>query len=352
MIRVRSEESRVRGCLLGGAVGDALGAPVEFCNVTEIVARHGEGGIRDYVEAFGRIGAITDDTQMTLFTAEGLIRAMVRYQARGICHPPAVVHHAYLRWAVTQGLTPNARIDSDGWLIGVRALWSRRVPGTTCLMALQDATAFGAPAVNDSKGCGAPMRIAPVGLAVDRTRVFEFAAEIAALTHGHPTAALASGFLATLIGDLHRGQPIDLAIDEATRRLVLEPEHAETLRAIERARSLAAGGRPDRATVESLGGGWVAEEAVAIALYGVLATRNFEEAVILAVNHSGDSDSTGAIAGNIAGTLYGAGAIPDRWLAPVELRAEIETIARDLWAARPGSADLSSPAFVDRYPGW
>jgi ADP-ribosylglycohydrolase len=74
---------RALGCILGGAAGDALGAPVEFMKRSEILARFGPQGIRDFAPAYGRIGAITDDTQMTLFTAEGLIRAWVRGLDRG-----------------------------------------------------------------------------------------------------------------------------------------------------------------------------------------------------------------------------------------------------------------------------
>jgi hypothetical protein len=75
-------------CLLGGAVGDALGAPVEFLSLAQIRSHFGSAGIRDFAEAYGRVGAITDDTQMTLFTAEGLLRATVRGHERGGCHPP------------------------------------------------------------------------------------------------------------------------------------------------------------------------------------------------------------------------------------------------------------------------
>jgi uncharacterized membrane protein len=92
-----------RGCLLGGAVGDALGAPVEFMSRSEIVDRFGEDGIRDMASAYGKVGAITDDTQMTLFTADGALRSYVRWSLRGICHPPSVIHVAYLRWLHTQG---------------------------------------------------------------------------------------------------------------------------------------------------------------------------------------------------------------------------------------------------------
>jgi ADP-ribosylglycohydrolase len=91
------------GCLLGGAVGDALGAPVEFLNIREIRNRYGPSGITDYDVAYGRRGAITDDTQMTLFTAEGMLRADARWHLKGICYPPSVIHHAYIRWLHTQG---------------------------------------------------------------------------------------------------------------------------------------------------------------------------------------------------------------------------------------------------------
>ena len=72
----------------------------------------GRGEIRNFVPAYGRLGAVTDDTQMTLFTAEGMLRAFTRYADRGICHPPAVVHRAYMRWLKTQGGVP-ASLDSE-----------------------------------------------------------------------------------------------------------------------------------------------------------------------------------------------------------------------------------------------
>ena len=123
-----SLRSRVRGCLLGGAVGDALGAPVEFMRLTEIKSRFGPEGITDYAPAYGRLGAITDDTQMTLFTAEGLLRGYVRLGLKGICSRPSVICHAYLRWLLTQGITPTAKeleIGKDGWLWNEKTLRSR-----------------------------------------------------------------------------------------------------------------------------------------------------------------------------------------------------------------------------------
>src|SRR5579883_1882250 len=132
------ERDRFLGCLLGGAVGDALGAPVEFWSLAEIRGRLGPAGVTEYLPAYGRRGAITDDTQMTLFTAEGLLRADNRGREKGIADPLAVVHRAYLRWLRTQDERPPARPDpEDGWLLALPELHSRRAPGNTCLSALR-----------------------------------------------------------------------------------------------------------------------------------------------------------------------------------------------------------------------
>jgi ADP-ribosylglycohydrolase len=91
--------SKFVGCLLGGAVGDALGAPVEFMSRSEIQRRFGRNGVTTYASAYGGTGKITDDMQMTLFTAEGLLCAWVRNQLKGISTYSGVTAHAYLRWA-------------------------------------------------------------------------------------------------------------------------------------------------------------------------------------------------------------------------------------------------------------
>jgi ADP-ribosylglycohydrolase len=89
-----------------------------------------------------------------------------------------------------------------------------------------------------------------------------------------------------------------------------------------------------------------------IALYGSLIADDFEQAVLLSVNHSGDSDSTGAITGNICGALYGVESIPSRWLEAVELRKEIAELAVDLFAMATGTLDEESQKTWERYPGY
>jgi ADP-ribosyl-[dinitrogen reductase] hydrolase len=300
------------GCLLGGAVGDALGAPVEFASLAEIRARFGQAGITGFVHTKRIHGAssgkakITDDTQMTLFTAEGLVRAIARQRDRGICDPVSVVYRAYIRWLHTQGLRSEFEFErqpDDGWLIQVRDLHHRRAPGSTCLSALRGGV-IGTPEkrINSSKGCGGVMRIAPVGLVCGPERAFELGCEIAATTHGHPSGYVAAGCLACIISGIIQGRSLEEAIRYAVHLLDAKPEHRECSNAVKNAVNLATDKalKPAPEIVERLGQGWVAEEALAISLYcALVAEGDFTRGVLLAVNYGGDSDSTGAITGNV-----------------------------------------------------
>ena len=345
-----SRSDRIAGCLLGGAVGDALGAPIEFLRLSEIRERFGPEGLTDYAPAYGRLGAITDDTQMTLFTAEGLLRAMCRAATKGICDGPTVVYFAYLRWLKTQGYDSKSesfpfatedlpRLDPEGtypngWLSTVRALRSRRGPGSTCLAALRSGR-FGRvedrEPINSSKGCGGVMRAAPAGVVADSaTRAFELGCQTAAITHGHPTGWLAAGALAAIVYELLRGLTPRESVDVALRLLKDEPRSGECRDALAAAAELTRRGAPSVGKLATLGEGWLAEEALAIGVYAALSAETFRDGVLLAVNHGGDSDSTGSIAGNILGAALGREAIPESWLERLERRDVIETISADL----------------------
>lgn len=357
--------NRFRGCLIGGAVGDALGAPVEFISHDEIVRCFGSQGIRDYVPAYGVLGAITDDTQMTLFTAEGLLRANVRERMRGLTTYSGVTDHSYLRWLETQGIKAPVEIGRDGWLWKQEALHHRRAPGNTCLSALKSKKSFGDAARNDSKGCGGVMRVAPVGMFGWHYRdrdgaaeeVFNLASEIAGLTHGHPSGKWPAGVLAVLVLRGLEGIPLKESLPEAKAILRTRQRHEETLNAIEAAETLAALGQPATVPqIEKLGGGWVAEEALAIGLYCALVAENFEQGIHLAVNHGGDSDSTGSIAGNLLGALLGEDAIPARWSTSLELADVIREVADDLydhpnWPIGEYAESEESERILERYPG-
>lgn len=359
-----------RGCLLGGAVGDALGAPVEFLSRAEIIQKFGPKGIQEYATAFGKLGGITDDTQMTLFTAEGVMRAWTFAFDRGSCHIPSVIAQSYLRWLHTQGEKSKLQEPClDGWLLKHQKLFHRRAPGHTCLSGLKGMQKWNDLASNDSKGCGGVMRVAPIGmyyaaLAGDANLAnpqlikdsFQLGCEAAAITHGHPTGQLASGTFAAIVMQLLLGVELRQAIGKVLPLLAAHKRHKETTLAIQAAIRLAQERPNDAETLSQLGGGWIAEEALAIALYSALAATDFRSGVALAVNHSGDSDSTGSMTGQLLGAIYGVKDIPDSWLDPLELRIVIESMADDLstvpeWRLDDEEAQEESNFYFYRYPG-
>ncbi|MFD7657634.1 ADP-ribosylglycohydrolase family protein [Actinosynnema sp. NPDC059797] len=315
--------SLFRGSLLAGAVGDALGGSIEFDRIDRIRGRFGPSGLTDYAPAYGRLGAITDDTQMTLFTLEGLLLA----RRRG-SDPVHEVRMAYGRWLRTQG-GPEA--PHDGWLLDVPELHQQRAPGNTCLTALRSGVLGTVDnPINDSKGCGAVMRAAPVALWSDDPReVFDLAAATGALTHGHPSGYLSAGVLAVLVQQVLAGAGLLEAVGRARAELVGRPGHEEQLSLLDLAVELGTRGvRPTPEVIETaLGGGWVGEEALAIAVLTALAARDLPDGLLLAVNHSGDSDSTGALCGNLLGARDGAGAIPSHWSSELELADVVDRLA-------------------------
>ncbi|KRV50030.1 ADP-ribosylglycohydrolase [Wenjunlia vitaminophila] len=365
--RVQQQDfrSRVRGCLLGGAIGDALGAGVEFESLAGIRSTYGERGVTDLVPAYGRRGAVTDDTQMTLFTVEGLIRAQVRKDT-GAWHPPTDVHRAHLRWAATQrDWGPDERRADAGWLAREEWLYSRRAPGNACLSGLADDRmgTLQDPKNPDSKGCGAVMRSAPFGLLVgwDPGLVFQLAVECAVHTHGHPTGYLAAGAFAVVVHALAQGSALEPAVQRALALLAERDGHQETTGALQGAVNAVRQGPPSAELVESLGQGWTAEEALAIGVYCALVAEDVAHGLLLAVNHSGDSDSTGSVCGNLLGVQHGETALPPGWVAELEGRGTILTLADDFAMEMTQSAALHGPGltgtgvdgagWLDRYPG-
>ena len=365
---------RIRGCLIGGAAGDALGYAVEFLGEEEIFSRHGTGGIRRYeVDPLRRKALISDDTQMTLFTANGLLVWATRFAVNGDGQPAAYVAEAYRDWLYTQEWNAGAREkpNADGlrhlcWLLDVPELYSRRAPGNTCLSALYqqaDGGVFGSIAhpLNNSKGCGGVMRVAPMGLlrwpqedvrALDRA-----GAELAAITHGHPLGYLPAAVLTHIVNrivypekDLTLREIVREATDTVAGSFPEEAEARELAALLYRAMDLADNGEDDLKDIHALGEGWVGDEALAIAVYCALRHQDdFSAGIIAAVNHKGDSDSTGAVAGNILGAWLGADAIDDGWKTDLELYDIILTIADDLCRAGQGEALAADPDWQKKY---
>ena len=356
----RTTRERIRGCMVGGAVGDALGHAVEFKSWSQIRNQYGPEGIREFELGPRGVARISDDTQMALFTAAGILLGMTRGAMRGIMgRIDTYCHWTYLDWLHTQewnARKENARIDS--WLMDVPDLYSRRAPGNTCLSALRSLEDGERP-VNNSCGCGGVMRTAPMALltyahdyAQGNTLYCDMcAAEAARLTHKHPLGFIPSAVLNHLLTEILQSESqapgLEVLVErslEALPEIVSEedggktygelwPEYIDRQKAfILRAMDLAHRDTPDPQAIESIGGGWTGHEALAIAIYSAVKhPDSFEEAVISCVNHSGDSDSTGAVCGNIMGCLLGYEAIPAQFTDRLELKDVLEEIAHDLW---------------------
>lgn len=336
MDKVKKNYNKVFGCLIGGAVGDALGYPIEFDNEDTIFGTYGNSGICDYVLQDGK-ALVSDDTQMTLFTANALILT-----DKSAKYPDFIVnmYNAYKEWLSTQ--TSRTIKKPKTWIFGVPELHARRAPGNTCLSALmrEDMGCIDEP-INNSKGCGGVMRVAPVGLFYNPEilgikEIDRRGAQTAALTHGHPLGYLSAAGLVHIINKVCF-EP-DITLQEAAEDMIsaLCKDFEEDCpgfinqfsELMQKAISLAGSDVSDLDAIHQLGEGWVGEETLAIALFCSLRYQNdFEKAIIVSVNHKGDSDSTGAVTGNILGAYLGADKIPDKYLRNLEMTDVIEKLA-------------------------
>lgn len=339
-------QDKCRGSLVGGAVGDALGYAVEFMSNTAIRKKFGSKGIADYELNHHGVAEFSDDTQMSLFTAEGLLNVI----ARGTKHTEDLIPYitrAYGIWYLTQCHSPY--IPGESWLAHISGLWSQRAPGNTCLTALHSITQSNPkPVINNSKGCGGVMRVAPIGifsathpqvLVLDNAGILAgYAADI---THKHPLSTYSSIALAMIVAECIVHENVDrkefrfIVLENVFKRITLrfkgDMHLAKLHNLIERALDLAESSRTDIDAISVLGEGWVAEETLAIALFSVMRyIDDFQQCICCSVNHDGDSDSTGAVAGNIIGAIIGYDAIPRKYLSALELQDVLVTMADDL----------------------
>ncbi|MFD7227085.1 ADP-ribosylglycohydrolase family protein [Streptomyces sp. NPDC059881] len=327
------------GTLTGLALGDALGFPTEFNDVPAILAKCGPW--REM--ALPKPAIVSDDTQMTLALARGIRTAM----DRGLLAP--------LR------LTRPVREEFVDWF---HSPDNNRAPGRTCMVAchkLDSDMPWQEASQTASKGCGANMRVAPVGLVPglsDGQR--SGAAQLqAALTHGHPTALAASDLTARAVYLLARGtEPAGLVgrlrsyayenrsryqhlwlgdlwtyTQDATPEAFIERGWDECLAVLERLASALREADPEADPCLATGDGWIAEEALATALHCFLL---FPEQPLLALRRAactrGDSDSIACLAGAFAGAHLGARAWPKEWAERIEYRSELLTLGA-LWDA-------------------
>lgn len=331
---------RVRGCLFGLAFGDALAAPTEFLSVSEILRKFPPDGPQ---ELGGRPARVTDDTQMMLEVGEALVEAPRPFTAATL---EPILRRNFVRWANS----PD----------------NNRAPGNTCMTAcanLERKMPWIEASVKGSKGCGANMRVAPVGLltlgkdgltAPDRAAIAQFQA---ALTHGHPTALAVTDLTAYAVAVLAEGQHPE-GLPQLLREYAnsqMEVYHADWLgnlwqrpgvgspqEFIRRGwqecltvldRLDAALVTPDYATDPCLqtGAGWAADEAFATAMLCFLLYPDDPVAAVRrAAVTSGDSDSIACLAGSFAGARWGMEKWPPAWAVQIEYRERLEDLAATL----------------------
>ena len=367
-MRLRTKD-RIRGSMMAGAAGDALGYMVEFMSRRSIIAQYGSNGITKFDLTSDGKALVSDDTQMTLFTACGMLMGVTRGYMRGVGgQPEKYVDGAYLDWYYTQtGRKKNMQTHDFHytWLRDLPELAHRRAPGNTCLSACESLLQ-GKEVQNHSKGCGGIMRVAPMALLMagywSRYKSFynvqqmdEAGAEVAAVTHKHTLAFLPSAMLTHLIYRVIRMEENEIKANIADIALetinvldnIYKGEYEEDKHFLANltrmAVKLATNSKSDAENIRMLGEGWTGDEAWAIALYCVVRhIGSIEDAIIAAVNHDGDSDSTGAVCGNIMGAIYGYEAMKHKRLfcpqdkeleQTLELSNIILTLADDLYTS-------------------
>ncbi|MEU1533998.1 ADP-ribosylglycohydrolase family protein [Streptomyces fagopyri] len=366
-LKERRAASRVRGMMLGLALGDTLGA------------------VRGELPADGPLRAGVS-TQLACFTAEGTIRAWMRGEHKGICHPPSVVWHAYCRWAALQGIevermrqrwAHGEKAWPDGWLAQVPVLGQRRgsAPATVTALSKTEYGNSGIPTT--SRGCHALTRTLPVavvGAAQNPARSAELAREVAALTHGAPEAQAAAAHAAVLVSHCLTSGP-QTRVDRSGGQSHVRQALVEGLDALSHAdRGLTAdeSGRlraalreaEDRPADKGCLAGLAPDATAPSALLGGLYTAasfpeqaQVHDALRFAAK-APDGDSVACVAGALLGAVHGVEALPVDLISRHELAWVVDTLARDLvaqFADSPGGGEYHGgwdPYWLDRYPAW
>ncbi|MFD9409032.1 ADP-ribosylglycohydrolase family protein [Streptomyces sp. NPDC059989] len=392
--------SRVRGTLLGAAIGDALGTPTGPGRATDLGPDRAAGqgpaagagfggpglgagfggpglgagfggpgraadgtagyGTAGYGTAgYGARGRIGAATQLTLFTVDGLIRAHVRRDT-GAWHPPTDIHRAYLRWAATQhDWGPDERRKDNGWLAQQEWLYTRRNPDRASMTGFADDVigTLDKPKNPTAGDAAAATRSAPFGLLVgwEPALVLQLAVECAAQSHGHPGAYLSAGAFAVIVHGLTRGDSPDSAVLRALGLLAARPGHQPVTDALQRALSAVTQGPPTPERIKALSPTADAEHTLSVAVYCALVAEDIAHGLQLAVDHAGDPAAAGALCGALLGALHGETALPAARLAELEGRATLLELADDFalemtqGPALHGAAH-SVPGWMDKYP--
>ncbi|HET6496923.1 MAG TPA: ADP-ribosylglycohydrolase family protein, partial [Thermoleophilia bacterium] len=318
---------KYKAVIWGLAIGDALGAPTEFKGLDRIRECYGPDGIQHVNQTDGRF---TDDTQMTVALAEGLLDAAADCNKAELDHEGPMIDPDFVM--------PHVAKQFVEWAFGPD---NDRAPGNTCMAgcrALRQGKPWTESGVKTSKGCGSAMRSSPVGLIYSGQQLEDIARASSVVTHGHQAAVDAAHAAALAVRLLLDGMdPVEMA-GEVFKQCAQDEHFSFLLSSV-----LPLVGATDRGEIEPevaqtrahLGESWTGDEAVASALYCFLLAvkrgEGYVETVRYGANTSGDSDSIAAIAGSLAGARWGIGGergIPLSWIKHVEDSAELGLLAQ------------------------
>jgi ADP-ribosylglycohydrolase len=307
---------KFQGCIVGLAIGDALGRPTEFIHSMEqIREQFGREGVMDFEADSHPAGAYTDDTQMSLCVARALIKA----GHRSLDELMEVMAAEFVQWS--------------------RSPENNRAPGTTCMTGcdrLRAGTPWQTAGVAGSKGCGSAMRTAPIGLCFhhDEDRLIEVARASSLATHGHPTALASAAGAALAVAWAIRGEDPASYPERLVERLRAMDGGDETADLVATIPDWLDRSPEEALQVGALGEAWVADEALSSALYCFCRSPNdYRQTVLVGTNSVGDSDSIACIAGAISGAYNGLNAIPHKWRTDVEDSAYLHDIGKGLHQA-------------------
>lgn len=300
---------KIQDILIAGAIGDAYGYAIEFDSINQIRTKYGADGIKlSHMDRY----VISDDTQMTLFCLEALLPYLNKQIAQ---EDFAEINHKiylnYLNWFTTQhkNAKPPAKKlgflfqgEQNQTLMSFKELYIPQAPGKTCLSALgSQRVGFIEKPINDSKGCGGIMRVMPIALLnTSLENVFYLGCAQAAITHGHPDGYLSAGFFAGMIKCALDGMSFDTAYVTNKEILLTYTHNASMVNYLKKYENTLTQSLMSPEDMNSaIGEGWVGEEALGIALYAFKTCKSFEHCLSISANHSGDSDSTASLAGQL-----------------------------------------------------
>ncbi len=310
-----SMKDRYEGCMLGLAIGDAIGAATEFLSYDDIRRKFPPEGVQGFHPFRGmRPGSYTDDTEMSIAVARGLLNA---------------------KDFGTEAIMESMTKEFIAWRENTS---SSRSPGNTCILGvlgLSSGKHWSESGVADSKGCGTAMRSAPLGLAYRHAldAITGLGSKISLMTHGHPIATAGSVATAFLVAKSLDGTDTADLHDELVRRIrQIDEDFAIHMILIPTAMAE----QSSKVAHRILGDGWAAEEAVAGAIYAnVKHPSSFKDIILEAANSGGDTDSKACIAGAIAGARLGREAIPSGWIEGIEDRDLLIELANKLLKLQP-----------------